>query len=343
MSRLKNKDEYRKELAEAFANILEEKGLDWKKEWHGGSNAPYNAITKAYYRGINAFWLSLLAMKRGYDDPRWVTMVQIMDRDNKYHPGQKWHLQAGSKATYVEYWYPFDPKDKKALTWEQYRDAVQGGRKPEEFALRARYTAVFNGSMVEGMPELEKAPERAIPVDQIIGKLSKNMGVPILYDGGDRAYYSPAYDNIHLPTPGSFENEYAFNATALHELAHSTGHPSRLDRPMTGFFGSASYAYEELVAEMTACFTGIGLQAELTAEHFNNHKAYVQAWVQAVRDKPETLARAIKDAQAAASYMDWKAELITEKEYAARVDKVREIRSVESQEKEPRPRIDEAR
>ena len=320
MSRPKNKDEFRKELAEAFAGILEEKGLEWKKEWQGISNAPYNAITKAHYKGVNAFWLSFLAMRLGYNDPRWATMVQIMDKDGKYHPGQKWHLKAGSKATYVEYWYPFDLQEKQALTWQQYRDALHDGREPSEFALRTRYTAVFNGSMIEGMPELEKAPGRDIPVDQIIEKLSANMGVPILYDGGDRAYYSPSWDEIHLPAPEAFTSEYAFNATALHELAHSTGHSSRLNRPQGGFFGSAAYAYEELIAEMTSCFMGVGLRAELTAEHFNNHKAYVQSWVQSIKDKPETLVRAIKDAQAAASYMDWKAELISEKDYLKTLD-----------------------
>ena len=75
MPRPKNKDEYRAERAETFAHILEEQGLNWKKEWHGqGINAPYNAVPNAHYRGINAFWLSLVSMAQGYTDPRWVTM-----------------------------------------------------------------------------------------------------------------------------------------------------------------------------------------------------------------------------------------------------------------------------
>ena len=103
MSRPKNKDEYRAELAETFAHVLEEKGLEWQKEWRGsGNDAPHNGITKACYRGSNAFWLSLIAMMKGYNDPRWVTMVQIMDADGKYHPKQKWHLKKGSKATYLD-------------------------------------------------------------------------------------------------------------------------------------------------------------------------------------------------------------------------------------------------
>ena len=119
LDRPKNKDEFRAEMAEAFAHILEEKGLDWKKEWAGiGGSAPHNGITKANYRGCNAFMLQLTSMIKGYDDPRWVTMLQIMDNDGKYHPKQKWHLKKGSKATYVEYWYPYDVKNKKAMTWE---------------------------------------------------------------------------------------------------------------------------------------------------------------------------------------------------------------------------------
>ena len=130
-----------------------------------------------------------------------------------------------------------------------------------------------------------------------------------------------------MPMLSAFENEYAFNATALHELSHSTGHPARLNRPQTGLFGTSQYAYEELVAEMCSCFMGFDLQAAASADHIENHKAYVQSWVQAIREKPETLIRAIKDAQSAANYMDWKADLLTDKEYRALADKTFEIRT----------------
>lgn len=316
-SRPKNKDEYRKEMADAFANVLEEKGLNWKKEWRGsGGSSPQNGITKACYRGSNAFWLSLVSMMKGYSDPRWVTMVQIMDNDKKYHPKQDWHLKKGSKATYVEYWYPYDIENKKALTWDQYNEALASGRSVNDFKLSTRYTAVFNACDIEGMPELPEPEQSDISIDEIIGRLSDGMGVEVLTDGGDRAYYSPTQDKVHLPTPESFQSEYAFNATALHELGHSTGHPSRLNRQQGGFFGSSEYAYEELVAEMCSCFMGVNLNSEATPEHIDNHKAYVQSWIQAIKDKPETLIRAIKDAQNAANYMDLKAGLISEKEYA---------------------------
>ncbi len=327
MSRPQSKEEYRKELAEAFTRVLEDKGLDWKKEWHGrGGNAPQNGITKACYRGTNAFYLSLVAMAKGYQDPRWVTMTQIMDKDGKYHPKEKWHLKAGSKASYVEYWYPFDTKAKKALKWNEYRDALRDGRSPEDFRLSTRYTAVFNADNIEGMPEIEQPAENTdIKMNDIVNRLAFNMGVPIYFDGGDQTYYSPSKDSIHLPTIQSFESDYAFSSTALHELAHATGAPERLDRKQGSFFGTPDYAYEELVAEITSCFMGISAGTEQTEKHVENHKAYVQNWINAIKEKPEALVKAIKDAQSAANYMDWKAELITEQEYSVLSGKAFEV------------------
>ena len=326
MSRPKNSKEFRGELAETFANLLEEDGLEWHRGWQTYDEAPYNGVTKAHYQGINAFWLSVISLMNGYNDPRWVTMVQIMDKNGKYHPKEKWHLKKGSTASYVEYWYPYDLIQSKALTWDEYRDELRSGREHTDFRLSTRYTAVFNASFVEGMPELVKPSSIVIPQDVLIKKLSEEMGVVIMNDGGSRAYYSPREDRIHLPVAALFENEYAYNATALHELSHSTGHPSRLNRPQTAFFGTEEYAYEELVAEMCSCFMGSALRTELTQEHIDNHKAYVQSWIKAIRDKPETLARAIKDAQHAADYMELKVGLITEKEYKKSYDSVLEVK-----------------
>lgn len=198
----------------------------------------------------------------------------------------------------MEYWYPYDTKNRKALTWEQYREELSYGRKDTEFRLSTRYTALFNARDVEGMPLWQRPEVGDISADELIEKLSEGMRVPVFTDGGNRAYYSPAQDQIHLPT-----------------LAHATGRPSRLSREQGGGFGSAAYAYEELVAEMCSCFVGVNLTAEATPAHIDNHKAYVQAWVQSIREKPKTLVKAIRDAQAAASFMDWKAGLMTDKGY----------------------------
>ena len=320
------RDEFRKQMAETFVSVLSEKGLSWKKEWSGTGSAPQNAVTKAFYRGCNAFWLSLVAISKGYSDPRWVTMVQIMDRQGKYHPKEKWHLKAGSKASFVEYVYPFDLENKKALTWDELRSELSSGRKEEEFRLSTKYTPVFNACDIEGIPEIQIDTNPDVKMDDLISRLSNGMSVRIFLDGGDRAYYSPSLDEIHLPKPEAFESEYAFNSTALHELAHSTGHTSRLNRAQNGVFYLDSYAYEELVAEMASCFMGFDLKMEPSEKHIENHKAYVQSWIKGITKKPETLLHAIKDAQAAANYMDWKAGLISDKEYVDLRQSVIEIK-----------------
>ena len=316
MGRPKDRNEYRREMAEAFARVLEEKGLAWRKEWKSGAgSAPRNGVTNACYRGSNAFWLGLVSLTKGYTDPRWVTMVQIMDREARYHPKEKWHLRSGSKAAWVEYWYPYDRKERKALTLEQYGREIRNGRDSGGFLFSTRYTAVFNACDVEGMPALTEPEREAFRTDELVRRLSEGMGVPVRTDGGDQAWYSPYEDAVHLPVPGAFDSEYAFNATALHELAHATGHPARLDRPQTSAYGTPQYAYEELVAEMSSCFMGFGLQAVSDESHIANHRAYVQAWVRSIREQPDSLIRAIRDARTAAGYMDWKAGLISEREY----------------------------
>ena len=105
------------------------------------------------------------------------------------------------------------------------------------------------------------------------------------------------------------------NSTALHELAHSTGHVSRLNRNINNEFGSVEYAYEELIAELSSCFMSVDLHTDQLPEHVENHKAYVQSWLQMLKEDPEILFKAIKEAQATSNYMDYKAGLMSEHDY----------------------------
>ena len=299
--------EYRKELAEMFARILEEKELEWKKEWKGIVNVPVNAVKERKYKGINAFALMLTMMDRGYTDPRFATYNQIKEMGCKLR-------DAKGKGVRVEYWFPYDCEEGRALTWEEF-NVLCNGRPNERYMLRAKYSMVFNACHIEGLPERKLEIKNDISADELIAKLSENMGVEILHDGGDRAFYRPQEDKIHLPVPEVFDSDYAYNSTALHELAHSTGAPHRLNRNFGGGFGSESYAYEELIAEITSCFMSANLNLEQDAIHLDNHKAYVQSWVQSVREKPESLVKAIAEAEKTAAYMEYKAELIPEYEY----------------------------
>lgn len=314
--------EYRKELAEAFANVLDEKQLDWKKGWKGLSNRPINATNEKKYRGINAFYLMIIMQERGYKDPRFATYVQIQKMG--------WSLKnAHGMGVKVEYWFPYDREEKRALTWPEFK--LAGGAFGERYYLKSKYSTVFNAEHIEGIPAMEEPKMNDIHIDALVNTLSKNMGVEILNDGGDRAFYRPNEDKIHLPVPGAFESDYDYNSTALHELAHSTGAANRLNRNLSGSFGSPAYAFEELVAEITSCFMSFEIEMEQNSYHVDNHKAYVQSWADAIREKPEVLVRAIAEAEKAASYMDYKADLIPKEEYQKTLESSREVNAAETE------------
>lgn len=291
-------NEYREKLAETFLSVLEEKQLDWKKGWN--VEKPHNIETGRTYRGINAFQLELIAMNRGYKDNRWATFLQVKKNG--------WKLQdAKGQGVKVEYWYPYDTEKKKAISWKELKEAE--AEIGDRYALRANYTTVFNADLIEGVPEKKMEIHKEVDQEHLVEKIAAGMQVPIIHDHTGRAYYVPTRDEVHLPEKENFVHTYAYNSTALHELAHATGHEKRLNRDQKGEFGTPEYAYEELIAEITSCFLSSELKTEQTEEHINNHKAYVQAWIQCIREKPESLVKAVAQAEKAAEYMEEMVEL----------------------------------
>lgn len=313
-----SKQAFREELASSFIEILESEELSWRRGWQT-LGSPYNPITGTRYKGANLIKLTLTAKQRGYGDPRWVTFNEISDKEGKYHKGENWKLKRGSEAAWIEYYYPIKRDDRKIQGWDKYHYEIENGiSEHDDFFFDTQFNMVFNASCIEGMPELVLDINEDIKIDEIVNKISKNMGVEVLYDGGDKAFYMPSEDKVHLPKPEYFETQYALNCTAFHELAHSTGHPNRLVRDLKGNFGDEKYAYEELVAEMTACLMSVNVIDEMPKEHLDNHKAYVQSWISILKEKPAMLSSAINDAKEAANYMDYMAEVITEEKFLSR-------------------------
>lgn len=296
--------DFRNKIADSFIKVLSEKQLQWKAGWQSGM--PVNAYTGKSYKGINKFGLYFAGLQKAEEgaaaDNRWATFKQIQDKG--------WRLRKGAKGEKVEYWQPYDFNAKKPMDWMDFY-----ARKREKgVSLIARYYTVFNGSDIEGIPELKKNSVAAL-TDELINKISSAIEVPIFNDGGIRAYYSPVEDAIHLPEKASFLSAYEYNATALHELSHASGAEKRLNRNIRNTFGSEAYAYEELVAEISACFMGEYLTITMTEEHMENHKAYVQSWIEVIREKPDQLIHAIRDAETAANYLEYHAGLLTREEY----------------------------
>ncbi|HGM5958007.1 TPA: zincin-like metallopeptidase domain-containing protein [Stenotrophomonas maltophilia] len=128
----------------------------------------------------------------------------------------------------------------------------------------------------------------------------KGSGAEIHHDGGNQAFYRPMTDSIHLPQRNTFHSASGYYATALHELGHWTGFPTRLNRDQKGAFGSIDYAKEELVAEISSMLVG----ERLSIGHDpTQHAAYVKSWIQILRDDPRELFRAAAAAERVVEFL----------------------------------------
>nr|WP_276533725.1 zincin-like metallopeptidase domain-containing protein [Stenotrophomonas acidaminiphila] len=146
------------------------------------------------------------------------------------------------------------------------------------------------------LPEQRPEPE----IHQACEKVIQDSGAKIHHDGGNQAFYRPMTDSIHLPERNTFHSASGYYATALHELGHWTGFPTRLNRPMKGGFGSEDYAKEELVAEVSSMLMGerLGIGHDPT-----QHAAYVKSWIKILRDDPREIFRAAAAAERVVEFL----------------------------------------
>jgi len=160
---------------------------------------------------------------------------------------------------------------------------------------RVLSAVVFNAQQIEGLPP---APDRpALPEwerHERAERILAGSGVGLRHVQGDRAFYRLSKDRITLPERGQFATGDRYYATALHELGHATGHPSRLNRDMAHPFGSEGYAREELRAEIGSLMLG----GQLGIGHDpSQHVAYIGSWIKALEQDPREVFRAAADAE----------------------------------------------
>lgn len=298
----KNLDKVKEQRAEIVARIMEDMerdGLEWAKDWQGAA-APYNAASGEPYHGINRLHLSAMAAAKGYGDPRWATFAG----------GKRlgWKLRRGERACIVEYWKQVSAKSPEGGEGE---DADEGGEQVRRPIWRCvGYWNVFNAEQFEGVEPLaaDCGPAAADAAGELADALEGSSRCPVDERAGLVPCYVPAADEVRMPPRGEFStgNE-GFCATLLHEMAHSTGHPSALGREQGGGFGSAPYAFEELVAELASVFAcadlGLSAQADPESPHYLSHVAYVKSWLRGLEEDPDALFRAAGLAQKAADFV----------------------------------------
>lgn len=278
--------EYRKAVTERLIGMLESGTAPWQKPWDAGiaaMNRPHNFNGRPYH-GVNALMLWCTAIDKGYEDPRWLTFKQV----NKLGG----HVNKGEKAQIVEYWQ-----------WEKEVENPETGEK-EKVPLehpKVYRAAVFNADQCTGLPKLRRQAQEWTPVERAENIIAAN-GVPVTHNTDGSAFYSPGGDFICLPPRESFATVDAYYSTLLHEVGHSTGHPTRLNREFGGQFGSEGYAREELRAELASTFL-CGELGIATTGSDEQHAAYVKSWVSALKNDYNEIFRAAADAEKICNYL----------------------------------------
>ena len=283
-------DQYLQGIANRLLEQIQNNQAPWQQPFQAGdirNSMPVNR-DGVPYRGLNAINLSSQALLQGYQDNRWYTFNGAIAEGGK--------VKKGEKATQIHYWqFSKHEKDEQGTEKEI---------KLERPIFRTFY--VFNAEQIEGLPErkfnihLMTDFERHTRAEAILS----NSGVAIEHTAIEKGYfsahYTPSTDTITLPQRELFNSESEYYATALHELAHATGHESRLNRPLNTNYGSYEYAKEELRAEIASMFIGEELQI---GHDPANHHAYLQHWVDIIKNDPKEFFKATADADKITQYI----------------------------------------
>ena len=262
-----------------------------------------NTVSGRDYKGINRLHLMYSARKNGFSDYRWITYNQ-MKAANEANGEPLYLLRKGSKATKIEFHQLISPEEAKERRERQKAKGVE-----DEMIVERdggywihKYYNVFNADQFYRFPKMEQLSEDV--KNAMLDSALENSQATIYYDQMDKNYYMPAKDEIHLVRKEYWEDKQKLYATALHEMAHSTGHSSRLNRPIENEFGTKEYALEELKADFasTILFQTYGL--EQTEEQKKNSLAYLKHWYKILKEDPNQLVYAIKDAEKAVEYIE---------------------------------------
>lgn len=254
----------------------------WHKPWspHGRRGIPRNLVTGREYRGINV-WILLSS---GFAQPYWLTFRQAKELGGHVRQGE-----AGFPVVYCKF---------------GKREVQDGDEIIEKSSVLCRYYTVFNIAQCEGLRTQPADPPvdepRVLPIEACEQVVTGWLGKPTITHGVDCASYSKTFDHIHMPERACFDNAEEYYSTLFHELTHSTGHPTRLNRStLMDFerFGDPIYSREELVAEMGAAFLAgfCGIENRT----INNSAAYLASWLDALKNDSRMVLIAASQAQKA--------------------------------------------
>ena len=271
-------------ITDRIVEMLEQGTPPWRKPWSQAGPARSMQSGKVY-TGCNAFFLNAAP----FETPYWITFKQAKELGG--------HVKKG------EHGYP-------CIFWKMYQVDEKNARRAEDVGKTIpflKHYTVFNLEQTEGID----CPEDGIaetwdhdPIEEAEAIQLAMPNRPHVDFEGNRPFYRPSTDTVTVPRIERYENVNEYYSTLFHELAHSTGHESRLNRPgivNEHRFGDAVYSKEELIAEMTSAFLCAHCHIEQTT--IENSAAYIQGWLKALRNDNKLFIQAAATTQKVADYI----------------------------------------
>ena len=244
---------------------LEAGCVPWVQPWKTAAAKaplamPQNAATRRRYGGINILILWGAVVERGFSGQSWLTFRQALSLGGCVRKGER-----GTTVVYADRFVPA----------EEMKRASTAGDEAQAIPFLKRFT-VFNTDQCDGLSadvsSIVPSPHMVEPqVEALIRATSIDFRI-----GGDRAFYCPPKDYVQVPPPAAYFEPINWHRTALHELAHASGHSSRLNRDLSGGYGTKKYAFEEIVAEISSAFCCASLGIVPTVRHAD----YIGSWLE---------------------------------------------------------------
>lgn len=306
---------YDEKALEAFTNLMVDKmnaiSNSWQQPWlnrSGTSGMPQN-IDGRTYNGMNMLMLYMLSEKMDYKLPVFLTFNQARQENVS--------ILKGEQSFPVVYWnfYVKDKETGEKISMNDYNSLSAMDQEQYIVSAYQKHYNVFNvqqTNIEEKKPDLWKSLQDRFKIEELKDESGMFMSpkldsiiqnqtwvTPIYIKEQDHAFYSPSKDTITVPLKGQFKNGESFYSTLLHEMAHSTGHESRLKREFGGVFGSSQYGREELVAELTSAVTGqsIGISTAIREENAK----YLKGWLENINADKSFLFTVLSDVNKASA------------------------------------------
>ena len=273
-------------ITAAIIEKLEQGTKPWVKPWRGVPVSRPLRSCGTPYRGMNTFWLWMVADGCGYASPYWMTYRQCQALGGQVRKGEKSTI---------------------AIFYKSYTKEVENaaGEADTENRRVLKAYAVFNADQCDGLPTFYH-PKPLVAALEPEGREERldtffaEIGADLRHHGA-QAYYEPLRDRVTMPPAELFEAYDHYYATLSHELSHWTGHSSRLDRDLKNRFGSDAYAAEELIAELSSAILGAELGLPVT--HLDHHASYIASWLKILKSDERAILTAAAKAEEAASLL----------------------------------------